>query len=73
MKNKNIYYWGHNCFSITQKDSILLINPWFSDSGAFFGSWYQYPKNHHLKSKVLRIISEFQKSGKSINALKSSS
>ena len=62
MKNKNIVFWGHNCFSIAQKDSILLIDPWFSVSGAFYGSWFQYPKNHHLKSKVLKIISEFQKS-----------
>jgi UDP-MurNAc hydroxylase len=62
LQNINLNYWGHNCFSIIQNDSILLIDPWFSNSGAFFGSWYQYPKNHHLKSKVLRIISEFQKS-----------
>ena len=56
--NPNLKYWGHNCFSIESKSSILLIDPWFSEKGAFFSSWFQYPKNHFLKEKVLYLLSK---------------
>ena len=52
----NFKFWGHNCFSIQTDHSVLLIDPWFSDSGAFFGSWFQYPKNHHLEDTVLDLL-----------------
>lgn len=45
---KAINFLGHNCFSIETNESLLIIDPWFSRSGAFFGSWFQYPTNHHL-------------------------
>ena len=56
-ENQNLKYWGHNCFSIESNTSILLIDPWFSKNGAFFSSWFQYPKNHFLKEKVLKLLS----------------
>ena len=43
-ENHKLKYWGHNCFSVESKSSLLLIDPWFSDKGAFFSSWFQYPK-----------------------------
>ena len=56
IKNKNFKFWGHNCFSIETKNAILLIDPWFSKKGAFFGSWYQYPKNHSFRKDVLKLL-----------------
>jgi len=61
MIDKNIRFWGHNCFSIQSKKSILVTDPWFSNTGAFLGSWFQYPKNHHLRSEILKLISESQR------------
>ncbi len=51
-------FWGHNCFSVSNEFTMLLIDPWFSTSGAFSSSWFQYPKNHHLKNSVLDLISK---------------
>lgn len=53
---KNLRFWGHNCFSVTSENTLLITDPWFSNSGAFFGSWFQYPKNHHLSDKILEAI-----------------
>ncbi len=38
IKKKDFKFWGHNCFSITNGHTVLVIDPWFSNSGAFFGS-----------------------------------
>lgn len=46
-------FWGHNCFLLESGDEALLIDPWLNDSGAFFGSWHQWPPNGHLRSQVL--------------------
>ena len=59
---KNLKFWGHNCFSVVSDKTLLLIDPWFSKSGAFFGSWFQYPKNHHLQGEVLGMLEEFEDS-----------
>ena len=57
---KNLKFWGHNCFSIISNKTLLITDPWFSKSGAFFGSWFQYPKNHHLKKEILKMIDLFE-------------
>lgn len=56
MNQKNLKFWGHNCFSIETEDSVLIIDPWFNKKGAFFGSWFQYPKNHHLEEELLILL-----------------
>jgi UDP-MurNAc hydroxylase len=48
-------FLGHNCFLFQSQQSILVTDPWFSDKGAFFGSWYQYPKNHHLVNEFIQL------------------
>ena len=53
---KNLKFWGHNCFSIESNKTLLITDPWFSKSGAFFGSWFQYPKNHNLQDDILNLI-----------------
>ncbi|RSZ60626.1 Rieske 2Fe-2S domain-containing protein [Massilia atriviolacea] len=47
-------FLGHAGFLIGTDDEILLIDPWLSDSGAFFGSWHQWPPNSHLLDGVLQ-------------------
>ena len=34
-----------------------MTDPWFSNSGAFFGSWFQYPPNQHLADEVKSLLS----------------
>lgn len=46
-------FWGHNCFLVETAREALLIDPWLNDTGAFFGSWHQWPPNGHLRDTVL--------------------
>lgn len=48
-------FLGHNCYLIYNDETFLLIDPWFSNKGAFFGSWFQYPKNHHLRDEIIEL------------------
>jgi UDP-MurNAc hydroxylase len=47
-------FWGHNCFLLETGGEALLIDPWLGDTGAFFGSWHQWPPNGHLRDEVRR-------------------
>ena len=58
-----IKFFGHNCFVLKGKNVIVVTDPWLTDKGAFFGSWYQWPINHHLKDQ---LIDELNTSTKSI-------
>ncbi len=62
IKKNNFQFWGHNCFSVKSKNSALVIDPWFSESGAFYSSWFQYPKNHKFKKNVLELLIQSKKS-----------
>ena len=62
IKKNNFQFWGHNCFSVKSKNTALIIDPWFSESGAFFSSWFQYPKNHKFKKNVLELLTQGKKS-----------
>ena len=62
IKKNNFQFWGHNCFSVKSKNSALVIDPWFSESGAFYSSWFQYPKNHKFKKNVLELLIQSNKS-----------
>lgn len=42
MKNTLTYYYSA-CVGINIEGLSVLCDPWFSD-GAYYGSWYQYPK-----------------------------
>ena len=55
MTQETFKFLGHNSFQFETHDSILVTDPWFSPKGAFFGSWFQYPKNHHLLSEFLDL------------------
>lgn len=51
-------FWGHNCFLIETDREALLIDPWLNDTGAFFGSWHQWPPNGHLRGTVQKRCAE---------------
>jgi len=48
-------FFGHNGYLIENDQTFLLIDPWLSNKGAFFGSWFQYPKNHHLRDELILL------------------
>jgi UDP-MurNAc hydroxylase len=51
-------FWGHNCFLIDTDREALLIDPWLNDTGAFFGSWHQWPPNSHLRGALQKRCAE---------------
>lgn len=53
----SIRFLGHNCFVVDDGETCIITDPWFSDSGAFFGSWFQYPPNQHLADDVVNLLS----------------
>lgn len=48
----NITFYGHNCFVLKGKNVVVVSDPWLTKKGAFFGSWFQWPINHHLIDKL---------------------
>ncbi len=51
-------FWGHNCFLIETDHEALLIDPWLNNTGAFFGSWHQWPANGHLRGTLQKRCAE---------------
>ncbi|HEY3402032.1 MAG TPA: Rieske 2Fe-2S domain-containing protein [Ohtaekwangia sp.] len=47
-----IDYLGHAGFLVESEHSIILMDAWLSNYGAFDGGWFQYPRNHHLSDFV---------------------
>jgi UDP-MurNAc hydroxylase len=45
-------FWGHNCFLVESGSEALLIDPWLNHTGAFYGSWHQWPPNGSLRDVV---------------------
>lgn len=43
-----VTFYGHNCFVLKGKNVVVVSDPWLTKKGAFFGSWFQWPLNHHL-------------------------
>ena len=59
-KKCSLTFYGHNCYIVESVNIFLAIDPWLDKSGAFFGSWFQYPKNHHLQEKFLELTNRKQ-------------
>ncbi|WP_454753185.1 Rieske 2Fe-2S domain-containing protein [Cupriavidus necator] len=49
----SLKFLGHNGFLVESSTEYLAIDPWLTDNGAFHGSWFQYPKNHHLQAEFI--------------------
>ena len=43
---------GHAGLEVETARVRLLMDPWFSPRGAFFGSWFQFPDNAHLLDRL---------------------
>lgn len=57
-----VTFYGHNCFVLKGKRVVVVTDPWLSDKGAFFGSWFQWPINHHLKDQLKGELNTEKKS-----------
>jgi len=44
----SVTFLGHAGLCIRANQFRLLIDPWFARTGAFLGSWHQFPRNDHL-------------------------
>ena len=44
----SLTYLGHAGLAIAADRFRLLADPWFARTGAFLGSWHQFPRNDHL-------------------------
>lgn len=56
-----IKYLGHAGFSVETKNTIILMDPWLSEHGAFDASWFQFPKNHNLAGYVQDLFNSSAK------------
>ena len=52
----HIQFMGHAALRLVgdTESAATLIDPWFSRTGAFFRSWFQFPENHHLLDEALQ-------------------
>ena len=57
----DLTYFGHNTYLLKNNKTSILIDPWFSTNGAFFGSWFQYPINHQFAKKALSFMKDTKK------------
>src|SRR5262245_29811848 len=44
----SVTFLGHAGLAIRAGGFRLLADPWFARTGAFLGSWHQFPRNDHL-------------------------
>src|SRR5690348_2657821 len=48
-----VTFLGHAGLAIRTDGFRLLADPWFARTGAFLGSWHQFPRNDHLDADNL--------------------
>jgi UDP-MurNAc hydroxylase len=51
-----VTFFGHNCYVLQGKNEVVITDPWLTNKGAFFGSWFQWPINHHFKEKLFELL-----------------
>ena len=49
----SLTFLGHAGLAVQANGFRLLADPWFARTGAFLGSWHQFPRNDHLDSPDL--------------------
>ena len=57
----DICYLGHAGFCVETERSIIIMDPWFSDTGAFDAAWFPYPKNQFMAAYVRQIVEHSSK------------
>src|SRR3954470_12346930 len=48
-----VTFLGHAGLSVHARGFRLLADPWLAPTGAFLGSWHQFPRNDHLDTPDL--------------------
>ncbi|MGC5019669.1 Rieske 2Fe-2S domain-containing protein [Micromonospora sp. DT47] len=56
-----ITYLGHAGFCVETSQSIVVMDPWMSPTGAFDSAWFQFPCNHHLAALVQEKLQDTAK------------
>ena len=54
MQETEIKFYGHACILIRVGNTTVVTDPWFSKSGAFLASWFQFPDNTDLDLEPIR-------------------
>lgn len=49
----SVTFLGHAGLAVNARGFRLLADPWFARTGAFLGSWHQFPRNDHLDTPDL--------------------
>tara|TARA_X000000368_G_scaffold416455_1_gene410408 strand:- start:634 stop:2178 length:1545 start_codon:yes stop_codon:yes gene_type:complete len=52
----NVTFYGHNCFFLKGNKINIVCDPWLSNKGAFFGSWFQWPINHSYIDQLINQL-----------------
>jgi UDP-MurNAc hydroxylase len=60
MEKVEITFLGHACLKVLRADgrAAVLMDPWFSRHGAFFGSWFQFPENTPLTDEAIQGVTD---------------
>jgi UDP-MurNAc hydroxylase len=56
-----VTFLGHAGFCIETAETIVVMDPWLSPTGAFDSAWFQYPRNHHLAAYVQEKLADSRK------------
>jgi UDP-MurNAc hydroxylase len=56
-----VTFYGYNCFVLKGRNVAVVSDPWLTKQGAFFGSWFQWPINHHLIDTLKDDLSDIKK------------
>lgn len=48
-----LFFYGHNCFLVETENEVLVIDPWLNSTGAFFGTWHQWPPNFFQREQLI--------------------
>lgn len=51
-----IRFMGHASIYIKVGEITVITDPWFSQTGAFLASWFQFPRNDHLDLTEARNV-----------------
>ncbi|NTX08267.1 MULTISPECIES: Rieske 2Fe-2S domain-containing protein [Myxococcus] len=51
-----ITFLGHAGFAVETARSVVVMDPWLTERGAFDSAWMQLPRNHHLAPRVRELL-----------------
>jgi UDP-MurNAc hydroxylase len=45
---------------MSHQDTVVVTDPWFTERGAFLGSWFQWPLNHKYRTSLLELLGTYR-------------